>query len=85
VTNLEKGNEFAWEKTTHAVCPVRALVKYLARRGGTSGPLFVWPNNKALKKASFSTRPFKSYIWILTTLTRIALGLVLPRQQNKLV
>jgi len=58
---FRKGNEFAWEKTTHAVCPVRALVKYLARQGGTPGPLFVWPNNKALTRASFCSALYKAF------------------------
>ena len=58
---FKKGERICLGKTTHAVCPVRALVKYLARRGGTSGPLFVWPNNKALTRASFSSAINKAF------------------------
>ena len=36
-------------------------MKYLVRRGGTPGPLFVWPNNKALTKASFSSAINKAF------------------------
>ena len=35
-------------KTDHRVCPVMALVQYLAKTGGKPGPLFMLPNNKAL-------------------------------------
>ena len=41
-------------KTTHAICPLNALVQYLIRRGHTPGLLFVWPDNKALTRTSFS-------------------------------
>ena len=49
---FRKGERICLGKSTYAVCLVRALMKYLARRGGTPGPLFVWPNNKALTRGS---------------------------------
>ena len=52
---FRKGTQICLGKTTHAICPVHPLVLYLVRRGGTLGPLFVWPNNKALTRASFSS------------------------------
>jgi len=58
---FRKREQICLGKTTHAVCPVRALVKYLARQGGTPGPLFVWPNNKALARASFSSAINKAF------------------------
>ena len=52
---FRKGTQICLGKMTHAICPVQALVQYLVRRDGTPGPLFVWPNNKALTRASFSS------------------------------
>ena len=55
-----KGDQFrkgAWiylGKTGHAVCPVRALVQYLSRRGGTPGPLFLFSKGKWLTRHAFS-------------------------------
>ena len=51
---FRKGTKIYLGKTTHAVCPVHALVQYLAMRGGTPGPLFLFPNNKLLTRRSFS-------------------------------
>ena len=39
------GTTICLGKTNHAVCPVEALVLYLAIRGGIPGPLFILPNN----------------------------------------
>ena len=49
---FRKGTQICLGKMTHAI---RSLVQYLVRQGGTPGPLFVWPNNKALTRASFSS------------------------------
>lgn len=43
-------------KTTHAVCPVDALVQYLVIQGGTSGPLFLVSPNQSLTRALFSAQ-----------------------------
>ena len=51
---FRRGTRICLGKTTHAVCPVHALVQYLARRGGTPGPQFLLPNNKSLTRESFS-------------------------------
>ena len=48
-------------KTTHTVCPVDALVQYLAIQGGTPGPLFLLPNNQSLTRASFSSALNKAF------------------------
>ena len=51
---FRKGSQICLGKTGHAICPVNTLVQYLINRGDASGPLFVWPNHKALTSASFS-------------------------------
>ena len=51
---FRKGAQIYLRRTSHAVCPVHALVQYLARQGGTPGPLFLFSDNKSLTKASFS-------------------------------
>ena len=48
-------------KTTHAICPVTALVQYLAMRGGTPGPLFLLPNNQSLTRTSFNSALNKTF------------------------
>ena len=48
-------------KTTHAICPVTALVQYLAMRGGTPGPLFLLPNNQTLTRTSFTSALNKTF------------------------
>ena len=55
------GSTICLGKTNHAVCPVEALVQYLAIRGGTSGPLFILPNNQSLTRASFSSAINKAF------------------------
>jgi len=52
---FRKGSQICLGKTGHVICPVHALVQYLVNRGGTPGPLFVWPNHKALTRTSFSS------------------------------
>jgi len=41
-------------RTSHPICPVQAMAHYLAMRGGTPDPLFLFSNNKSLTRASFS-------------------------------
>ena len=71
-------------KTTHAVCPVDALVQYLAIRGDTPGSLFLLPNNQSLTRALFRLALkkafFKSYIWTIASLIHTVLELVLLHQ-----
>jgi len=50
---FRKGSHICLGKTGHVICPVHALVQYLVNRGGTPGPLFMWPNCKALTRTSF--------------------------------
>ena len=52
---FRKGEKIYVGRTTHAVCPVHALVQYLARRGHTPGPLFSFSDSKWLTRDSFST------------------------------
>ena len=57
-TNYSKNDQFRTGitiflgKTTHKVCPVDALVQYLAIQGGTPGPLFLVPNYQSLTSQS---------------------------------
>ena len=48
-------------KTDHRVCPVMALVQYLAKRGGKPGPLFMLPNNKSLTRKTFCAALNKAF------------------------
>lgn len=52
---FRQGTQIHLGATNHHVCPVQALVRYLANRGGTPGPLFILPNKKPLTRAMFST------------------------------
>ena len=52
---FRKGEKIYVGRTTHAVCPVHALVQYLARWGGAPEPLFVFSDSKRLTRESFST------------------------------
>lgn len=52
--------------TERDICPVLALLSYLAARGSTGGPLFRWNKEKALTKQEFVER-----IW--TALTSLGL------------
>ena len=58
---FRKGHAIYLGKTTHAVCPVDALVQYLAIRGGIPGPLFLLDNNQSLTRASFSSALKKAF------------------------
>ena len=40
--------------TGHQICPVRAIVPYLAARGNKAGPLFIHQNNTMLTREGFS-------------------------------
>ena len=48
-------------KTSHQVCPVEALVHYLARKGGKPESLFILPSNTPLTRARFSTALNKAF------------------------
>ena len=48
-------------KTTHAVCPVDALVQYIAIQGGTPGSLFLVSPNQSLTRALFSAALKKAF------------------------
>ena len=52
---FKKGAQIYLGKTTHAICPVRALVHYLTRQGSAPGPLFLFSDNKWLTRGAFST------------------------------
>jgi len=58
---FRKGAHIYLGKTTRQVCPVDALVCYLAIRGGTPGPLFTLPNNQSLTRATFTTALNKAF------------------------
>ena len=51
---FQVGNQVCLDKTSHAICPVKALVQYLTIRGSTPGPLFLLPNKQALTRIYFS-------------------------------
>ena len=55
------GTTICQGKTTHTVCPVDALVQYLAIRGDTLGLLFLLPNNQTLIQASFRSALNKAF------------------------
>ena len=55
------GTTICLGKSTYTVCPVDALVQYLAVRGGTPGPLFLLPNNQSLTRALFSSALKKAF------------------------
>ena len=48
-------------KTDHRICPVMALVQYLAKRGDKPGPLFMLPNNKSLTRKTFCAALSKAF------------------------
>ena len=41
-------------RTGHKVCLVKALIRYLDRHKGRSGPLFILPTNQLLTRATFN-------------------------------
>ena len=49
-----QGTHIYLGRTSHSVCPVKALIHYLDRHGGRPGPLFMLPNNQLLTRATFS-------------------------------
>jgi len=51
---FRQGTHIYLGTTNHNVCPVQALVQYLANRGGTPGPFFILLNFKPLTRAMFS-------------------------------
>ena len=48
-----KGVKIVIEKTDDELCPVQAIFKYLRRRGGQEGPLFLRENSTPLTKPYF--------------------------------
>ena len=52
---FKKGAQIYLGKTTHAICPVHALVHRLTRRGSAPGPLFLFSDKKWLTRGTFST------------------------------
>ena len=52
---FRKGVRLCLGRTDSAVCPVKALLPYLAVRGSTPGPLFTLYDGKPLTRARFKT------------------------------
>ena len=52
---FRKGAHVALGATSSDLCPVAALLDYLARRGRTPGPLFQLEDGKLLKRWTFAT------------------------------
>ncbi len=52
---FKKGAHIVLRATSSDLCPVAALLDYLARRGGTPGPLFQLEDSKPLKRRTFAT------------------------------
>ena len=50
---LMKGVKLVLGRTHDELCPVSALLSYLARRGAAPGPLFLWENRRPLSKSKF--------------------------------
>ena len=48
-----KGVKLVLGRTQDGLCPVTALLSYLAIRGNASGPLFMWDDLKPLSKTKF--------------------------------
>ena len=48
-----QGTHIYLGRTDHQVCPVKALIRYLDRRGGRPGPLFILPTNQSLTRTTF--------------------------------
>eukprot|EP00794_Sanderia_malayensis_P005038 gene5038-biopygen4099 len=51
-----KGCTVIFPRTSGPLCPVAALLTYLARRGGSSGPLFIWAHGAPLTKQSLNAK-----------------------------
>ena len=56
-----KGTHVYLGKTSHQVCPVKALTQYLTRRGSKPGPLFILPTNQSMTRVMFSTALKKAF------------------------
>ena len=52
---FRKGIQLFLGTTDHVICPVKAILPYLALRGSKLGPLFMTDNNIPLTRQSFST------------------------------
>jgi len=52
---LQQGHNIYLGRTGHSICPVKALISYLAVRGTRPGALFVKKNGVALTRQSFSS------------------------------
>lgn len=50
---LMKGVKLVLGRTRNVLCPVSALLIYLAHRGNSPGPLFRWDNHQPLTKTKF--------------------------------
>ena len=50
---FRKGVKLVVGKTNNDLCPVTAILSYLARRGNVPGPLFQWDNLLPLSKSKF--------------------------------
>lgn len=50
---LRKGNSITLGATQNTLCPVKALMPYLAKRGSHPGPLFICQNNRFLTQSVF--------------------------------
>ena len=53
IDQVMKGVKLVIGKTSNDLCPVTALLSYLARRGNIPGPLFQWDNHTPLSKSKF--------------------------------
>lgn len=58
---FRQGTHIYLGKTGHQVCPVMALIQYLARRGDKPGPLFILPDNKSLTRTMFRAALNKAF------------------------
>jgi len=58
------GAKLCLGRTESAICPVKAILPYLAVRGGTPGPLFIFEDGTPLTRDSFKT--------LLSTTLRVA-------------
>ena len=55
---FRKGAKLCLGRTTSVVCPIRALLPYLASRGSTPGPLFISESGEPLTRTRFKTLLF---------------------------
>ena len=52
---FRKGVQLFPRKMDYSICPIKAILPYLALRGSRPGPLFITHNNSPLTKQFFST------------------------------